>query len=115
MTGTRRHCGLLAGLLLMLAGSLLPARAQELTYPALGILDADQGTIEFWLRLEAEAGEGRATYFRIFDLLCPGEPGPRAAFSYQHIWSPKKRTTGIIWQWPGAASRRPFRCTWTAG
>jgi len=62
-------------------------RAQEVvSYRAMGHLDADDGTIEFWLRLDIDAlkpdGSVVIPYYLLFSVSRPGEPTPRASFSY---------------------------------
>jgi hypothetical protein len=71
--------------LLMIAAS--PAFASSVVYPVPGHLDAAEGTIEFWLRLEVKADVKSMPYFPLFNICKTGEEGERLRFYYQTIWN----------------------------
>lgn len=65
------------------------ARADSVLYPLPGHLDAAEGTLEFWLRLDEKpdpTGKEGVGYYILFQILKPGEPSPRVRLSYQPIW-----------------------------
>lgn len=78
----------------ILACSGLSARAAAITYPVTGNLRAEEGTIELWMRLEAEP-DAKVPGCHYFPILAvygkgkEGQPNPaRATLNYQNIWKP---------------------------
>src|SRR5262245_60630534 len=74
----------------LLSSLLKPCSAQCLSYPLSGNLRPDEGTIEFWLRLEDEPDGSQRRglhYFPLFQVKFEGEEPPRISFSYQTIMS----------------------------
>jgi hypothetical protein len=61
------------------------ALADSVIYPVPGHLDAAEGTIEYWQRLDVVPEPGG--YFIFFQIMKPGESNPRIRFSYQTIWT----------------------------
>ena len=85
--------GLALGLIGLLAFlGVAPARGQAVSYPALGNVDAAQGTIEMWVRLETEpdgAKEVGHTYFPFWNFSAPRREASAVSLGYQTIWSPQ--------------------------
>lgn len=73
-----------------LSSILNASHAQEVIYPAPGHIDPAEGTLEFWLRLEANpdpSHKAGVSYFNLLQILKPGEPNPRIRLFYQTVWT----------------------------
>ncbi|MBI4027011.1 MAG: hypothetical protein HY360_18650 [Verrucomicrobia bacterium] len=77
--------------LLLLLPRWLHAQGAVVTYPAAGNIRGEEGTLEMWIRLEAEPDgttKDGCHYFPIFFVQVEGEQAQRISFSYQTIWKP---------------------------
>ena len=91
---------LIRGLLLAISLQAICHAQEVVSYRAMGHLDAYDGTIEFWLRLDVDAvkpdGSEVIPYYLFFNLTRPGDPSPRATFSYTRLNSPNHYLTSAL-------------------
>jgi len=74
--------------ILLFAALASATKADVMIYPASGNIDARAGTIEFWIRLEAEPDGGK-TSFPFFLIGDVERHAPIIRFTYQPIWNAK--------------------------